>query len=125
MARSDLPLQWLFCAAHIKARLLRYAAQHEPDPALIVRATVVLHQPSKGNSHDDHFHVRLACSARQRALGCVESGPMWAWWRPRHERPPHAPVTLDDETLVALLLRTPEQLVAGLVQAGGLASPGN
>ena len=41
------------------------------DPRVLVRAAYVLHQPSSGNPHRDHFHVRIRCTAQERAAGCT------------------------------------------------------
>ncbi len=109
--------QWIFCSNGVKSRLLRYAAVHEPDPEAIFRATWVLHQPSNGNPHADHFHVRVFCGPRQRALGCEDTGPRWAWLGDRPFKPDEASATLDDEALVGELLAPEEPddpaLVAG------------
>jgi penicillin-insensitive murein endopeptidase len=75
----EVEVQWIFCSNGVKARLLRYAALHEPDPEILFRASWVLHQPSSGNPHADHFHVRVFCSARERALGCQDTAPYWVW----------------------------------------------
>jgi len=72
-------VKWLFCSNELKARLLRYAARHEPSPQAVLRATWVLHQPSRGEPHDDHFHLRVGCSATERGLGCIEEAPHWPW----------------------------------------------
>ena len=72
-------VKWLFCSNELKARLLRYAARYEPSPAAVVRATWVLHQPTRGDSHDDHFHLRVGCGTNERSLGCREQAPHWPW----------------------------------------------
>ena len=72
-------VKWLFCSAEIKSRLLRYAARHEPSSRAVVRATWVLHQPSRGDPHTDHFHLRVGCGAAERTLGCRERAPFWPW----------------------------------------------
>jgi len=108
---EEAPIQWMFCAAGIKARLLAYAIAHESDPEVLLRASYVLHQPSKGNPHADHFHVRVACTARERALGCFDAGPTWPWLRNEHEKPSwDQGGRLDDSTLVEALIGdlTPE-----------------
>lgn len=101
----EAPVQWMFCAAGIKARLLDYAVAHEPSPEVLLRASYVLHQPSKGNPHADHFHIRIACTARERALGCFDAGPVWPWIRNEHEKPLWSEASrLDDATLVQALI---------------------
>jgi penicillin-insensitive murein endopeptidase len=59
----------IFVAAHIRARLLRYAEQTGVSRALRERAAEVMMQPRRA-AHDDHFHVRVACPREQRT--CVE-----------------------------------------------------
>jgi penicillin-insensitive murein endopeptidase len=98
-------VQWIFCSLGIKARLLRYAARHERNPEALVRASWVLHQPSRGRWHDDHFHVRVACTVEERASGCRDDGPIWHWQRARFEKPPFDWVSdQDDAALVRALL---------------------
>jgi len=99
-------VQWLFVSRGLKARLLRYAIEHEPNREAIFRASWVLHQPRRGNPHADHFHVRVACGAHQRALGCRDYGPLWPWLRDDVEKPASAaPVdAIDDRALVDALL---------------------
>lgn len=111
----EAPMQWMFCAGGIKARLLEYAMKNESDPEVIVRAGYVLHQPSQGNPHADHFHVRIACTARERALGCLDAGPIWPWMRNEHEKPLWEQASrLDDSTLVQALLSEPTAEQSGL-----------
>lgn len=72
-------VKWIFCSNELKARLLRYAVRHERSPEAVVRATWVLHQPSHGDAHDDHFHLRVGCGPNERRLGCTEQAPHWPW----------------------------------------------
>lgn len=72
-------VKWLFCSDDIKTRLLRYASRHEQSAEAIVRATWVLHEPGRGDSHDDHFHLRVGCAREERAFGCEEKAPFWPW----------------------------------------------
>lgn len=104
LADEQAVVQWIFCVDGIKARLLAYAAVHERDPRLLVRAAYVLHQPSSGNPHRDHFHVRIACSADERARGCLDDGPTWPWLRNEHEKPSWEGPGNDDRTLLTALL---------------------
>jgi len=105
---GDSLVQWIFCADGIKARLLAYGAAHEVDPRVLLHAAYVLHQPSYGNPHRDHFHVRVACSGSERALGCQDEGPTWPWLRNEHEKPEWqgaaANSSADDATLLGDLL---------------------
>ncbi len=102
---DEAAVQWIFVSAGLKARLLRYAMAEEPDPRAIVRAAYVLQQPSNASPHDDHFHVRVYCTPRELAGGCVDRGPIWPWLRDAVEKPPAIPgEVLDDEALVRELV---------------------
>ncbi|MCA9575494.1 MAG: penicillin-insensitive murein endopeptidase [Sandaracinaceae bacterium] len=78
---EEARVQWIFVSNGLKARLLRFAVAHEPERAAVTRAREVLHQPSRGNPHADHFHVRVACGLREQRLGCRDWGPDWPWLR--------------------------------------------
>jgi penicillin-insensitive murein endopeptidase len=73
---------YVFVAEWLKQALLRWARARERDPRLIERAERVMHQPGDAAPHDDHFHVRVACTTDERLRGCVDSGPR-AWWLER------------------------------------------
>jgi penicillin-insensitive murein endopeptidase len=76
---EEARVKWLFCSNELKARLLRYAARYERSPEAVLRATWILHQPASGDSHSDHFHLRVGCGANERSLGCREQAPYWPW----------------------------------------------
>ena len=76
---DEARVKWLFCSNELKARLLRYAARYERSAEAVVRATWILHQPSRGDPHEDHFHLRVGCSQVERSLGCREQAPHWPW----------------------------------------------
>jgi len=78
---DEARVQWIFCSRGVKARLLEYAMAHETDSAAIYRAAWVLHQPSRGHPHHDHFHVRVGCTPDERAAGCWQRAPIWPWIR--------------------------------------------
>jgi penicillin-insensitive murein endopeptidase len=99
----EVEVQWIFCSNGVKARLLRYAALHEPDPDVLFRASWILHQPSSGNPHADHFHVRTFCGARERALGCQDTAPFWVWVGDEPFKVPGAIEALGDDALLAAL----------------------
>lgn len=82
---------WIFCAAWLEQRLLRWAREHEQDPRWIERAERVLHQPGDAAPHDDHFHVRVACTTDERVRGCVDGGPSRWWLRRTAPKPDAAP----------------------------------
>ncbi|NUO53860.1 MAG: hypothetical protein HOV80_33875 [Polyangiaceae bacterium] len=76
-AMLDYPaasIQFVFIAEHLKKRLLAQARAIGESPAIIAKADAVLKQPGGAAPHDDHLHVRLYCSARDAAGGCVDAG---------------------------------------------------
>ncbi|MFW5925397.1 MAG: penicillin-insensitive murein endopeptidase [Myxococcota bacterium] len=81
------PVQWILCSDGVKAQLLQYAAVHEPSFEVLFRAAWVLHEPRGARRHDDHFHVRVACTAEQRSQGCRDRAPIWPWIRKAVEKP--------------------------------------
>lgn len=102
---DEHPVQWIFCSAGVKSRLLAWARAHETNAEAIWRATYVLHQPSDGRPHDDHFHIRLGCTEAMRATGCRDAGPVWPWQRSHSEKiAPDLPEPTDDESLLDALL---------------------
>ncbi len=102
---SHADIVWVFCSRGVKARLLAYGAAHETDPSVLFRAAWVLHQPGHADAHDDHFHVRVACTAEERAEGCRDLGPLWPWLQKGMDKPADRPgEPLDDAALVAALL---------------------
>lgn len=100
----EAAVQWIFCSYGVKARLLEYAALVEPDPEVIFRASWVLHQPTSGHPHNDHFHVRVACTPDEQAAGCQNTGPIWPWIRSAVEKPTFVEEEAGDEALVEALL---------------------
>lgn len=69
-------VQWVFMFEPVAQKLLEHAtSKGEPD-YLILRARLVMKQPNDSARHDDHMHVRIYCSDRDRAYGCVDIGPM-------------------------------------------------
>ncbi|MEO0325807.1 MAG: penicillin-insensitive murein endopeptidase [Myxococcota bacterium] len=100
-------VQWLFVSRGLKARLLRWASRHETSRDAIFRASWVLHQPSRGNPHADHVHVRVFCTPRGLATGCRDRGPRWPWLREAVEKPALAGPGLTDAALLRALLGPP------------------
>lgn len=102
---DTIEVQWIFCSRGVEARLLAYALEHETDPQVLFRAPYVLQQPENARPHDDHFHVRVFCSAEERADGCRDIGPRWPWLRPDVESLAGDAPPLDDTTLLEILRR--------------------
>jgi len=101
----EAAVQWIFMYEPIASRLLDHARQiGEPD-AVIARARRTLRQPGDSARHDDHLHVRVYCSAADRAYGCVDIGPM-ELLADRQAEPPALADLLRASPPLARLLRT-------------------
>jgi penicillin-insensitive murein endopeptidase len=72
----EAPVQYVFMYGPIARKLIEHAEQIGEPEALIARARKTVRQPSDSARHDDHMHVRVYCSAHDRAYGCVDIGPM-------------------------------------------------
>ncbi len=71
---EEAPLQFVFVAEHLKKRLLAHARSMGEPARVVERAAAVLRQPAGAAAHDDHLHVRLHCSERDAAGGCLDAG---------------------------------------------------
>jgi penicillin-insensitive murein endopeptidase len=98
---EDARVQWIFCGRNVAALLLEWARARGEAGETVWRAQQVLLQPRPGGPHDDHVHVRTACTADEIASGCEWSGPMRAWLK---LTPATSPPDTDAE-LVAEILR--------------------
>lgn len=65
-------IMYVFVASHLRRRLLEFAKARPAFRKYVTRAEKFLRQPSNSSAHDDHFHVRIACPARQQPL-CVQN----------------------------------------------------
>ena len=72
-------IQWMFSNHAIEALLVEWARARGEPTELVWRAEVVLLEPHPGGDHDDHIHVRCACSEEDVAHGCEPSGPERPW----------------------------------------------
>ncbi len=91
-------VQWIFVSEVLEALILEWARARGDDPEIIWRAQQVM--LLSGGPHDDHIHVRTACTRDEIAAGCTTIGPERSWLR---ERPVDA---VDrDVDLVAAILR--------------------
>jgi penicillin-insensitive murein DD-endopeptidase len=92
-------VQWLFFAHWLEALVIEYARARGEDEELVWQAESVLLQPGDSEAHDDHLHLRIACTPDEAVAGCLGGGPYWSWLPalPQLAAPP------DDELIRALL----------------------
>lgn len=93
---------WIFVSRPIEALITEYAFALGEDPVLVWQAENVMLQPRNALPHDDHFHVRIACSPDEAVAGCEDGGPQWPW------RAPAPSLDWPDHDSVEALIDTPE-----------------
>ncbi len=93
----DEDVQWVFVSRPIEALLTEYALALGEPVDILWRAETVMRQPGDSAPHDDHFHVRLACSVDEMVAGC-QGGPRWPW------QATVTPVEVSDAELLEALL---------------------
>jgi penicillin-insensitive murein DD-endopeptidase len=96
-------IQWIFVSDVVKALLVEWALARDDSIETIRRAQEVMAQPHPGGVHDDHIHVRTACSADEAVTGCEPSGPRRDWLS--YELPPGEE---RDKDLAIALLQPPD-----------------
>jgi penicillin-insensitive murein DD-endopeptidase len=77
----EAEILWIFTSRDVEALVTDYAVSSGESAELVARAISVMHQPRDSANHDDHLHVRLACTLAERAAGCDSGGPAWPWLR--------------------------------------------
>jgi penicillin-insensitive murein endopeptidase len=92
-------IQWIFVSDVVKALLIEWALARGDSIETIRRAQEVMTQPHPGGVHDDHIHVRTACSPDETVTGCEPSGPRRDWLS--YDLPPLD--ESDDDLAIALL----------------------
>ena len=121
----EAPVQWVFMYQPIADALIAYAIEiGEPD-LVIERARKACKQPGDSAPHHDHMHVRIYCSAHDRAHGCVDVGPMELLAAREHDlamQQGAIAAALDNRpvptfTEVALAAMTPPPMLAVATQA--------
>lgn len=75
----EIGVQWMFVSRGVEALLIDYAIARGDNPELVWHAETVLLQPADSTPHDDHFHVRIACTPQESVQGCEGGGPYWQW----------------------------------------------
>lgn len=79
LSDRQIQVQWIFVSDGLREALLAHAKRSGAPTDLIERANSVLRQPLLSSNHDDHFHLRVRCSLRDRLGGCTDYGPTWRW----------------------------------------------
>jgi len=72
-------IQWIFANHNVRALLVDWARARGEKPETIVRAMELMLEPHPGGPHDDHVHIRTACTAAEVVSGCEPTGPKRAW----------------------------------------------
>jgi penicillin-insensitive murein endopeptidase len=75
-------VQWIFVARWLEALVIEYASARGEDEELVWMAESVLLQPGDSAPHDDHLHLRIACTPEEAVAGCEGGGPYWPWLPP-------------------------------------------
>lgn len=82
LTSPQIGVQFMFVCHELEALLIDHArALGEPD-ALVLQAETVMLEPSDSLRHDDHVHLRVACSPEETVNGCSGGGPHWEWLPP-------------------------------------------
>jgi penicillin-insensitive murein endopeptidase len=76
---AEISVQFLFVSKPLEALLMDYARARGEPLELQHRAQTVMLQPGDSLPHDDHFHLRVACSPDETQAGCSGGGPYWEW----------------------------------------------
>ncbi len=66
----SIEIRYLFVSRALRKALLEEGERQKASPELLEAAAKVLHQPRDSRPHDDHFHLRIACSPEEAKLGC-------------------------------------------------------
>lgn len=75
----EIGVQFLFISRPLEALLIDYARARGEPLELLYRAETVMLQPGDSLPHDDHLHLRIACSPDEVQAGCSGGGPYWQW----------------------------------------------
>jgi penicillin-insensitive murein endopeptidase len=102
VSADDLGVQFLFVSRTVEALLVEYALALGEALELVLRAQSVMLQPGDSMPHDDHVHVRIACSVEEAGEGCIGGGPYWEWLPPLPR-----PLSLEGAALAALVADDP------------------
>jgi penicillin-insensitive murein DD-endopeptidase len=112
ISAPEIGVQFMFASRNVEALLIDYALARGEPLDLVLRAQSVMWQPGDSRAHDDHVHLRIACSVEELLAGCSGGGPYWEWLPAVP-----LPVTLDDGKLALLIADEPP--LEQLATAGG------
>jgi penicillin-insensitive murein endopeptidase len=76
---EHVAVQFLFVSRDIEALLVDYALARGEDLDVIWHAQTVMLEPGDSTPHDDHIHMRVACTPEEAVSGCEGGGPHWQW----------------------------------------------
>jgi penicillin-insensitive murein endopeptidase len=85
LSDEEAVVQFVFASKTLRSLLAEWAIARGEPIELVYRAVTVLVQPHPGGEHDDHFHVRTACTDEEVATGCERSGPERPWLATAHD----------------------------------------
>lgn len=85
LTSKDVDVAWMFCSREVEALLVDYARARGEPLELLLRAETVLYQPGDSLTHDDHIHLRIACTPEEAVAGCEGGAPRWEWQPPLPE----------------------------------------
>jgi penicillin-insensitive murein endopeptidase len=97
LLNPDANVQWMFISSPLEALITEYARARGEEVELVWHAETVMQQPVDSLPHDDHLHLRTACTPEETVVGCEGGGPHWPWLPP-------SPTLEDDESDDALVL---------------------
>jgi penicillin-insensitive murein endopeptidase len=100
LTNPDANVQWMFISSPLEALITEYARARGEELDLVWRAESVMLQPADSLPHDDHLHLRTACTAEEAIVGCEGGGPQWPWLPP----PPSFGADESDDALALALL---------------------
>lgn len=82
LEEPGLNVQFMFVSSTVEALVIDYARARGEPLELIHRAQSVMLEPKDSLPHDDHVHLRVACSLEEALAGCSGGGPRWEWLDP-------------------------------------------
>jgi len=117
---SEIGVQFLFISRPLEALLMDYARARGEPLELQYRAQTVMLQPGDSLPHDDHLHLRIACSPEETQAGCSGGGPYWEWLPALPKGQELSPALLDEIAADEPLEPLEPMPVAGTPDGGGV-----